>query len=105
MTNLSAKFADRILAIAPATLEAADHEQVCRLLFDVFTCAYGGTRQPTVAALCRWAAGCAGVGKAGIIATGLRAPAPFAALVNGTAAHSYELDDTHDPSMSHPASV
>ena len=38
-------------------------------------------------------------------AAGVRVPAPVAALVNGTAAHSYELDDTHDPSMSHPASV
>jgi 2-methylcitrate dehydratase PrpD len=105
MTDLSAEFAERILAIEPATLEAEDHEQVGRLLFDVSACAYGGTRQPTVAALCRWAAGYAGVGKAGVIAAGLRVPAPFAALVNGTAAHSYELDDTHDPSMSHPASV
>ena len=57
MTDLSAKFAERILAIEPATLEAEDHEQVGRLLFDVSACAYGGTRQPTVAALCRWAAG------------------------------------------------
>jgi 2-methylcitrate dehydratase PrpD len=29
----------------------------------------------------------------------------IAALVNGAAAHSFELDDTHDGSMSHPGSV
>ena len=50
MTDLSANFARRILAIEPATLEAADHEQIGRLLFDVSACAYGGMRQPTVAA-------------------------------------------------------
>ncbi len=106
MTDLSAEFAAQILAIDPAALTAADREQISRLLFDVAACAYGGTSQPTVAALVRWAAHYAAAGKARVFgAGGLRVPAPVAALVNGTAAHSYELDDTHDPSMSHPASV
>ncbi len=105
MTDISATFAERILAIEPATLEAADHEQVGRLLFDVSACAYGGARQATVSALHRWAEAYAGAGRSGIVAAALRVPAPIAAFVNGTAAHSYELDDTHDASMSHPASV
>ena len=105
MADLSADFAARILAIGPPTLDREDHEQVARLLYDVAGCAYGGTRQSTVAALVRWAQPYAGAGKAGVISSGVRVPGPVAALVNGTAAHSYELDDTHDPSMSHPASV
>jgi 2-methylcitrate dehydratase PrpD len=105
MADLSADFAARVLAITPSALAREDHEQVARLLYDVAGCAYGGTRQSTVAALVRWAQPYAGAGKAGVIASGVRVPAPVAALVNGTAAHSYELDDTHDPSMSHPASV
>jgi 2-methylcitrate dehydratase PrpD len=105
MTDLSAKFAARIMGLEAAALDAADREQIARLLFDVAACAYGGSRQATVAALSRWAEPYDGAGKAGVIAAGLRVPAPVAALVNGTAAHSYELDDTHDPSMSHPASV
>ncbi len=105
MADISATFAEHILAIAPATLDAADHEQAGRLLFDFAGCSYGGTRQRTVSALHRWAAAYAGAGKSGVVAAALRVPAPFAALVNGTAAHSYEVDDTHDASMSHPASV
>lgn len=105
MTDLSEALAARVLAIDAADLDAADHEQIARLLFDVAACAYGGTRQATVAAITRWARPYDGGGKAGVIGAGLRVPAPVAALANGTAAHSYELDDTHDPSMSHPASV
>ena len=105
MTDISAAFAERILAIAPTMLDSEDRAQVGRLLFDVAGCAYGGTRQQTVAAILRWASTYSGTGKAGLVGSGLRVPAPVAALANGTAAHSYELDDTHDSSMSHPASV
>ena len=34
-----------------------------------------------------------------------RVPARAAALVNGTAAHSIEFDDTHDESLNHPGAV
>ena len=34
-----------------------------------------------------------------------RVPARVAALVNGTAAHSIEFDDTHDESLNHPGAV
>jgi 2-methylcitrate dehydratase PrpD len=103
--DLSAAFAARILAVDPAGFDAADREQLARLVFDVAACACGGTRQETVAALVRWAAPYAGAGKAGLVGAGMRVPAPVASLVNGTATHSYELDDTHDPSLSHPGSV
>jgi 2-methylcitrate dehydratase PrpD len=105
VNDLSLAFAERILAITPATLNAVDHEQAARLLFDFAGCAYGGLRQQTVAALGGWALRYAGAGCSSLIGGSARVPAPVAALVNGTAAHSYELDDTHDPSMSHPASV
>lgn len=105
MADLSGEFAARLLDIAPPTLDPSDHAQVARLLYDISACSYAGTRQATVAALVRWARPYAGAGKAGVVASRMRIPAPIAALVNGTAAHSYELDDTHDPSMSHPGSV
>lgn len=105
MGDLSAIFADRIIAIKPEALDRADYEQVARLLFDAAGCAYGGTQQQTVSALSRWVAAFDGAGPSGVVASGLRVPPSYAALVNGTAAHSYELDDTHDASMSHPASV
>src|SRR5262249_12414215 len=47
----------------------------------------------------------AGSGKAPIAGTWLEVAPSIAALINGTAAHGYELDDTHDASMSHPGAV
>jgi len=44
-------------------------------------------------------------GPAPVIGTGQTAAARDAALVNGISAHSIELDDTHEPSSSHPGTV
>lgn len=103
--NLSQQLAERILAIRPAVLDARDVEEVSRLLLDYSGCAYSGTKQPAARALHRWAGAYAGSGACGLLAGGPRVPAPVAALVNGTAAHSYELDDTHDATLSHPGAV
>ena len=46
-----------------------------------------------------------GSGKSTLIGSGSIASAAVAGMVNGTAAHGYELDDTHDKSMSHPGTV
>jgi 2-methylcitrate dehydratase PrpD len=42
-----------------------------------------------------------GHAQAGVYGRGLRVPARAAALVNGTAAHAFELDDWHAASLSH----
>lgn len=39
------------------------------------------------------------------IGMGVRVPAPSAALVNGTLAHSLDFDDTHLPSVLHPSAA
>jgi 2-methylcitrate dehydratase PrpD len=44
-------------------------------------------------------------GPAPVIGTGRTAAPRDAALVNGISAHSIELDDTHEPSSSHPGTV
>jgi len=44
-------------------------------------------------------------GPAPILGTGRTAAVRDAALVNGISAHSIELDDTHEPSSSHPGTV
>lgn len=105
MTDLTALFAARILEIRVSKLSARDYEQVARLLFDFAVCAYSGSQQSSAVALRRWAKPYDGTGKSGVIGGGMRVPAPIAALVNGATAHSYELDDTHDSTLSHPASV
>lgn len=105
MTDLSSDFATRMNGIRGADLTSKDFEQIARLLFDYAACAYSGSQQSSSVALRRWAKPYDGAGKSGVIGGGMRLPAPTAALVNGTAAHSYELDDTHDSTLSHPASV
>jgi 2-methylcitrate dehydratase PrpD len=45
----------------------------------------------------------AGRPEASLIGGGSRCPAPNAALVNGTLAHSLDFDDTHLPSVLHPS--
>jgi len=44
-------------------------------------------------------------GPAPVLGTGQTAAVRDAALVNGISAHSIELDDTHEPSSSHPGTV
>ena len=44
-------------------------------------------------------------GPAPVLGTGRTAAIRDAALVNGISAHSIELDDTHEPSSSHPGTV
>lgn len=44
-----------------------------------------------------------GRGEAGLVTRPGRYPAPQAALVNGTLAHSLDFDDTHLPSVLHPS--
>ncbi|MFQ5564954.1 MAG: MmgE/PrpD family protein [Paracoccaceae bacterium] len=46
-----------------------------------------------------------GQGNAVLAGTGRIAPAPWAALANGTAAHAYDLDDHEDPGVTHPSAV
>jgi 2-methylcitrate dehydratase PrpD len=105
MTNLSADFATQIIEFRQGTLTDGDIEQLSRLIFDYVVCAYSGSQQPASAAMRKWAAPYDGAGVSLVVGTRQRATAPVAALVNGTTAHSYELDDTHDATLSHPGSV
>ena len=62
------------------------------------------TRTPTphravLRSVRRWG----GTAEATVIGSGDRLPAPAAALVNGTLAHSLDFDDTHLPSVLHPS--
>lgn len=97
--------ADMALAFTPQTLSSQDVLQMQRLLLDYFGVTFGGAERPWVAALHTWAKNFQGTGRARIVASELATAPQIAALVNGAAAHSFELDDTHDGSMSHPGSV
>lgn len=105
MTDLTHMFAGDMMAIRAADIGGRDFEQLCRLLFDYAVCAYSGTAQPASVSMLKWAARYQASGSAMVVGSSKTVPAPIAALVNGTVAHSYELDDTHDATLSHPGSV
>jgi 2-methylcitrate dehydratase PrpD len=103
--NLTSDFADDIVAFREATIADSDFEQIGRLLFDYAICAYSGTQQQASVSMLDWAIKSYVGGDSAVVGSARRLPAAVAALVNGTIAHSYELDDTHDATLSHPGSV
>ena len=103
--NLSLSFAREILAIGSGGLSPGDQDRVRYLLLDCLAVSRVGATLAWTRAMTEWAGRFAGSGKAPIVGTGLEVAPSIAALINGTAAHGYELDDTHDASMSHPGAV
>ena len=101
----SLALAREVLAIQLADLDAADRTQLGRLILDHLACVYRGSSLSWSRAMAEWARRYDGAGRAIVIGTPMRAAPPIAALVNATAAHGLELDDTHDESVSHPGAV
>lgn len=85
-----------------ADLEQGDLDQLAILLLDHLGCVVRGATLPWGEALTRWAADYRDTGRSLIIGTSARTSAPIAALLNATAAHGMEFDDTHDESLTHP---
>lgn len=97
--------AEEMVALNFASLSAADIEQLQNLILDYAAVTLCGSVQPWGQKLTRWAIDHGAVGKALLIGSGLGAGAATTGLVNGTSAHGYELDDTHERSFSHPGAV
>jgi 2-methylcitrate dehydratase PrpD len=70
---------------------------------DTLGIALAASRLDTSRAVAGVVTGWGGVAEASAIGVGPRLPAPAAALVNGTLAHSLDFDDTHLPSILHPS--
>jgi 2-methylcitrate dehydratase PrpD len=84
---------------------AADlREDVARRILDVLGNSLAAAEQPAARAVTTVATAWGGSEQATAIGSGVRLPAPAAALVNGTLAHSLDFDDTHLPSVLHPSS-
>jgi len=77
---------------------------VARRVLDVLGNSLAATRQPTAGTVAAVVREWGGPADATAIGTGLRLPAPSAALLGGTLAHSLDFDDTHLPSVLHPSS-
>lgn len=92
------------LAETPADWPDAALEAAHRAFIDTSAVAVPGAAEPVTrkvfATLQGW-----GKGPATAILQGARLPAPWAALVNGTAAHALDFDDNFDPAKAHASVV
>jgi 2-methylcitrate dehydratase PrpD len=79
-------------------------DDVAHRVLDLIGNSLAATGLPAVGAVAAVVKGWGGEEQAVAIGTGERMPAPAAALVNGTRAHSLDFDDTHLPSVLHPSS-
>jgi 2-methylcitrate dehydratase PrpD len=82
----------------------SERDRARLLLADYVAVAIAGAAADS-ARLARDALLAASAGPAVVLGTGQSAPPRDAALLNGISAHSLELDDTHEPSSSHPGTV
>jgi 2-methylcitrate dehydratase PrpD len=92
------------LAETPADWPDAAWEAARRAFVDTLAVAVPGAAEPVTAhvfaAVSAW-----GSGRSTAIGQGARLPAPWAALVNGTAAHALDFDDNFDPAKAHASAV
>ncbi|MFI6572379.1 MmgE/PrpD family protein [Nocardia fluminea] len=103
--GVTARLAEHVASVANSTLDADDVEAVRRLFLDNFIVSLWGSTRPAAGRVREWSRRFAGTGKSPVLQSDWVTEASVAALVHGTAAHSYELDDTHDVTTSHPGSV
>ena len=101
----SLDLANEMAILRPDTLSEIDTDQLKRLVLDYAAVTLCGSVQPWGRKLTAWARDQKANGPARLIGAGDPTSAVNAALVNGTAAHGYELDDTHEASNSHPGAV
>jgi len=108
MTNshpYSLDLASEMLALDAGSLRNDDVSQLQRLILDYATVTLCGSVQPWGRKMRTWAQTQNSMGPARLIGSGELSNASTAALTNGTSAHGYELDDTHEASSSHPGAV
>ena len=103
--RMTAELADYIARVANTPLAEADTEAVRTLLLDNFIVSLWGASRPWTRELAQWTRRFAGTGASPVLAGDWADEPSVAALVHGTAAHSFELDDTHDETLSHPGSA
>ncbi len=104
-TITSMALAEELIAIEADRLSDEDIAQLKRLILDYAAVTLCGSAQPWGRKLRTWAGEHGAPGQAHLFGSGDGANAATAGLVNGTAAHGYELDDTHQGSSSHPGAV
>jgi 2-methylcitrate dehydratase PrpD len=103
--GLTLKIAEHVTRIANSPRDASDTEALRRLFLDNFIVSLWGSTRPAASAIALWSRRFAGSGPSPVLGGDWTTDPSIAALVHGTAGHSYELDDTHDVTTSHPGCV
>lgn len=105
MTGVTAMLADYLTSGEAKRIQPEVTETVTDLFIDTVGVMFLGSRQPcaTVARGVMTAQG--GAAQAVIVGTNYRSSMANAALLNGTAAHALDLDDTQHPAIAHPSAV
>ncbi|WP_299827400.1 MmgE/PrpD family protein [uncultured Roseobacter sp.] len=93
---------DRLIAFAGADPDRDALEMMRLSLFDWATCGIAGAQEAEFAGF-RAAVTQAGGATEATIFGGGTAPAPAAALINGTLSHALDFDDTHFAHIGHPS--
>lgn len=95
----------RWIATRRAPWPAAAIEQAERAIVDTIACMIAGAGEEAVHRVRGGLAGWGGEGAASAIGAASGRDAPWAAMINGTAAHALDYDDVLDPASSHPSAV
>ena len=103
--DLTLHLANDLINVSKNGLSENDIIQVEHLVLDYLgVCLRGGT-MPWSKSLKEWGSRTKGSGISPVFGGGYSTVPSIAALINATAAHGMELDDTHDTSVSHPGAV
>ncbi|MEV0685554.1 MmgE/PrpD family protein [Nocardia sp. NPDC050378] len=105
LATTTVEIARHVATVAETPPQAEDVEALRRLLLDNFIVSLWGITRPVTTELADWTARFAGTGKSVVLGRDWTTDPSIAALVHGTAAHAFELDDTHNATASHPGSV
>ncbi|MEV6062854.1 MmgE/PrpD family protein [Nocardia asteroides] len=103
--STTAEIARHVVEVAGTPPSDDDAEALRRLLLDNFIVSLWGITRPVVRELADWTARFAGTGDSVVLGREWTTDPSISALVHGTAAHAFELDDTHNATASHPGSV
>ena len=84
---LTLRLAEYAASTGIEAIPAAVRERAKQIIFDEMACACFGRRSPAGDLTARYADSIGGSAESRILGTGLQAPAPYAALANGSAGH------------------
>src|SRR5262249_54747358 len=101
--GITAQVAAFVCDTERASIPAAAHDVARRAILDTIGVALAGVNEPAVRIVGDLAARAQGSGSATLLGSAHRATALDAALVNGTAAHALDYDDTHASIRGHPS--